>query len=93
MPAQPTQAIAMPQWKDKLARTVRDSVDDVTLRTRDDARRYLAKMPERRALNSQWQIAAGLLLDEADADAVTNAIELALLFDGRLDAKLANQDN
>lgn len=81
----------MPKWTDRLARTVRDSVDDVTLRTRDDARHYIAKLPEKRANKSQWQIAAGLLLDGADAEAVTSAIELALLFDGRLDAKLANE--
>jgi hypothetical protein len=76
-----------PRWSDKLARTVRDTVDDVTLRTRSDARRYMTILPERRALNSQWQIAAPLLLDGADAETVTNAIELALLFDGRLDVK------
>jgi hypothetical protein len=38
------------------------------------------------AHSNQWQIAARLLLDGADAEQVTNAIELALLFDGRLGA-------
>jgi hypothetical protein len=80
-----------PRWSDKLARPVRDAVDDVTLRTRSDARRYMTKLPERRALYSQWQIAARLLLDGTDAGAVTDPLETALLFDGRLDAKLANE--
>jgi hypothetical protein len=80
-----------PRWSDKLARPVRDAVDDVTFRTRSDARRYMTKLPERRALYSQWQIAARLLLDGTDAGAVTDALETALLFDGRLDAKLANE--
>lgn len=58
--------------------------------TRDDARHYMAKLPERHAMTSQWQAAAKCLLDGADTETVTSAIELALLFDGRLDAKLAN---
>lgn len=79
------------RWKDNLARPVRDAVDDVTLRTRDEARHYMAALPERRALTNQWQIAAALLLDGADAEIVTTALETALLFDGRLDCKLANE--
>lgn len=81
----------MPRWSDKLARPVRDATDNVTLNTRSDARCYMTKLPERRALYSQWQIAARLLLDDADAGTITDAIETALLFDGRLDAKLANK--
>lgn len=79
------------RWSDKLARPVRDAVDDVTLKTRADARRYMTTLPERRALYSQWQIAAKSLLDGNDAETVTTALETALMFDGRLDAKLANQ--
>ena len=37
---------------------IADAVDDVTLRTRDDARHYLAALPEQRARWSQWQAAA-----------------------------------
>jgi hypothetical protein len=48
----------MPKWTDKLARPVRDAVDDVTLHTRDQARHYMAALPEKRASKSQWQIAA-----------------------------------
>lgn len=77
-----------PRWSDKLARTVRDAIDNVTLRTRDDARHYMAALPEQRERYSQWQIAARLLLDGADAEAVTEAIELALLYDARLDVTI-----
>jgi hypothetical protein len=41
-------------------------------------------------MTSQWRAAAKCLLDGADAQVVTSAIELTLLFDGQLDAKLAN---
>lgn len=61
----------MPRWTDNLARTIRDRHDDVTLRTRNDARRYMA----------------ALLLDGADANTVTDAIELALMYEARLDVK------
>jgi hypothetical protein len=42
---------------DKLARVVKDK-DGTTLRTRDDARRYMARLPDDRARRSQWQAAA-----------------------------------
>jgi len=42
----------MPHWTDKLARPVRDTVDDVTLRTLDDARHYMAELPDER---SKWK--------------------------------------
>ena len=71
----------MPAWSDKLAREVRDRQGDVTLRTRDDARRYMTALPERRAGRSQWQTAARLLLEQADANPVTEAIELALFYE------------
>jgi hypothetical protein len=74
----------MPSWRDKLARPVRDSVDDVTLRTRADARAYMVKLPPRRASRAQWQAAARALLEEADAERVTSALELALLYEARL---------
>ena len=80
----------MPQWSDKLARPVRDRVGDVTMRTRDDARHYMAELEERRAITTQWQIAARLLLEGAGAEVVTSAIELALFHDARLDVRLAN---
>jgi hypothetical protein len=51
-----------PRWSDKLARTVRDARDGVTLRTGADARRYMTELPEARARRSQWQSAASLRL-------------------------------
>ena len=50
------------------------------LRTRADAR----------ASRTQWQAAAKLLLGGADAEAVTKAIELALMYEARLDFRMAN---
>jgi hypothetical protein len=58
----------------RLARPERDATDNVTLRTRDQARHCMAALPERRAMTSQWQIAAALLLDGADAETVTSAL-------------------
>ena len=81
----------MPRWS-KLTRVVRDARDDVTLRTRSDIERYaIAMHGQQRERSTQWQAVARLLLEGADAAAVTRAIELALLFDGRLDVKLANK--
>jgi hypothetical protein len=78
-----------PRWSDKLTRTVRDAKEGVTLRTRADARHYMAALPQRRARWSQWQRAAQLLPDGADAETVTRAIELALLYEARLDVRHA----
>ena len=76
-----------PRWTDKLARPVRDAVDDVTILTRADARTYLTELPEGRARSAQWQVAARLLLEGEQADSVTRAIELALMYEARLDLK------
>jgi hypothetical protein len=74
-----------PRWSDKLARPIRDAVADVTLRTRHDARRYIEKLPKERGQSLHWHVAAKLLLEGADAEEVTQAIELALRYEGRLD--------
>lgn len=66
-------------------------VDGVMLRTRADARRYLLALPERRATSTQWQAAARLLLNGADAEAVTKAIEFALFYEARRDLRIAKQ--
>ena len=68
-----------PRWSEKLARPVRDVVDDVTLRTRDDARSYMTALPESRARCKQWQAAARLLLEGADVEAIPSQLELALM--------------
>jgi hypothetical protein len=65
----------------KLARTIR-SKDGAVLRTRGEARDYMANLPERRALYQAWQHAARLLLDGADAESLTTQIEFALMLDG-----------
>jgi hypothetical protein len=82
-----------PRWTDKLARTIRDAKDDVTLRTRNDARHYMAALPDDRARRAQWQAAAKLLLDGANAEPLTTAIELALTYEARLDVKLASEQS
>jgi hypothetical protein len=60
-------------------------VGDVTLRTRDDARNYMAALPDKQARWAQWQAAARLLLEGAETEAVTHALELALMYEARLD--------
>ena len=44
-------------------------------------------------MRAQWQAAARLLLDGADAEAVTTAIELALIYEARLDVQLASEQH
>ena len=82
-----------PRWSDKLTRPVRDMREDITLRTRHDARLYMAELPEHRAIETQWQIATKLLLDGAGAEVLTTAIELALMYEARLDMKMASEQN
>ena len=59
--------------------------DGGVLRTVDDARAYMIKLSKQRALKSQWQRAAELLLVEADVADLTRQIELALFYDAKLD--------
>jgi hypothetical protein len=44
-------------------------------------------LPQDRADRSQWERAAGLLLDEAEVSVFTKAVELALFYDAKLDLK------
>jgi hypothetical protein len=74
----------MPRWS-KLTRKIRDIKDRVTLRTKKDVEDYMLALPKDRETKGQWQIVAGLLLEGADAKAVTRAIELALSSIVRLD--------
>jgi hypothetical protein len=76
-----------PRWTDKLARTVRDTVDDLTIKTRSDARSYIIHLRPSRAQSAQWQNVMRLLFAGADAEAVTRAVELALMYEARLDLK------
>jgi hypothetical protein len=79
--------VMLPPWTEKLTRTLRDRVDDVTLRTRDDVRRYIESIPAQRPMSIQWHVATKLLLAGADIEAVTQAVALALRYEGRLDER------
>jgi hypothetical protein len=69
-------------------RDVVKDTDGTTLRTCKDARDYMiTAMPDSRAMGAQWQAAARLLLDGADAEPLTRAIELALMYEPRLDVR------
>jgi hypothetical protein len=50
----------------------------------------MTKLPDQRANRSQWQAAARLLLDGADAEALSNAIEFALFYEARLGFRQTN---
>jgi hypothetical protein len=54
----------MPKWTDRLARKVRDSIDDVTLETRDDARHYMAALPEQARSSPSGRLRPGSCLME-----------------------------
>jgi hypothetical protein len=70
-----------PTWSDKLARPIH-IVGGRVLHTRDDARAYMVTLPERRQRQNSWQHAAKLLLEHADAEALTTQIEYAVMLDG-----------
>jgi hypothetical protein len=59
--------------------------DGGTLHTVLDARTYMVGLSKDRERRSQWQRAAELLLAEADVDALSRQIELALFYDAKLD--------
>jgi len=68
----------------KLARPLR-TTDGRTLHTVLDARAYMVSLLKRRELRGQWQRACELLLTEADVGELTQALELALFSDSKLD--------
>lgn len=78
----------MHRWS-KLTRKMRDIKAHVTLRTKKDVEDYMLALPKDREIKGQWQIVAGLLLEGADAEHVTRAIEFALMYEARLDVKRA----
>ena len=57
-------------------------------RTVLDVRTYILALPKNRALRTQWQRAARLLLEHADVGAVSRQVELALLYDDKLDVSV-----
>lgn len=73
-----------PPWNESLARPIREHIDGIILRTREDARRYIEAISAQRLMTMPWHIARNLLMAGADAEAVTRAIEMALKFEERL---------
>ena len=61
--------------------------DGGTLRTVLDARAYMLRLSKDRERSAPWQRAAQLVLAKADVDAVSRQLELALLYDGKLDVR------
>ena len=59
--------------------------DGGTLRTVLDARAYMLRLSRKRERNAQWQRAAQLALAKVDVGAFSRQLELALLYDGKLD--------
>src|SRR5215471_13642213 len=61
--------------------------DGGTLRTVLDARAYMLRLSKDRERGARWQRAVQLLLAKADVGAVSRQLELALLYDGKLDVR------
>jgi len=61
--------------------------DGGTLRTVLDARAYMLRLSKDRERSGRWQRVAQLLLAKVDVDAVSRQLELALLYDGKLDVR------
>ena len=55
------------------------------MRTVLDARAYMLRLSKDRDRSARWQRAAQLLLAKAHVGAVSRQLELALLYDGKLD--------
>jgi hypothetical protein len=72
-----------PYLTKKLTRAIYTK-DGGTLRTVLDARTYMLALSEDRE-RQQWQRACELLLAEADIDAFSKELELALFYDAKLD--------
>jgi len=61
--------------------------DGGTLRRVLDARAYMLRLSKDRERSARWQRATQLLLAKADIGAVSRQLELALLYDGKLDMR------
>jgi hypothetical protein len=59
--------------------------DGGTLRTILDVRAYMLRLSKDRERSAQWQRAARLLLEHADVAALSRQVELALVYDGKID--------
>ena len=61
------------------------TTDGGVLRTIEDACRYMLALSKQRELGAAWQQAAKLILNRADAEAITHQLSLALFMDAKLD--------
>jgi hypothetical protein len=59
--------------------------DGGTLRTILDVRAYILRLSKDRERSARWQRAAQLLLEHADVAALSRQVELALVYDGKID--------
>jgi hypothetical protein len=59
--------------------------DGGALRTIIDVRAYMLRLSKDRERSAQWQRAAQLLLEHADVAALSRQVELALVYDGKID--------
>jgi hypothetical protein len=81
-----TPAVSRAYLSRKLTRPL-PTKDGGTLRTVLDARAYMLRLSKDRERSARWQRAAQLLLAKADVGAVSRQLELALLYDGKLDVR------
>ncbi len=75
----------------KLPRAIKDK-SGKTLRTTEEAKRYvLGKLKTRPALSSRGSVRRNCSIEKGSPEQIATQIELALLLDGQLDAKFAQE--
>jgi hypothetical protein len=70
----------------QLPRAIKDKTGK-TLRTSDEAKRYVVAKLKARPSYKSWKRAAELLIDDAPADQIATQLEYAVLLDGQLDVR------
>jgi len=73
-----------PYLSQKLTRPL-PTKDGGILRTVEDARTYMLKLPRHRQISGQWQHAVALMLTHGAVVDLTKQIELALFYDAKLE--------
>ena len=61
--------------------------DGGILRTVREARDHMLALPHGRALRDHWQVTAKLIIEHANVAALSRQIELALLYEAKLDIR------
>jgi len=74
----------------KLPRIIKDK-SGKTLRTTDEAKRYVLGKLKARPGYQSWKCAAELLVEGAAAERIAKQLEYALLLDGQLDVKFTQE--